>query len=79
MLLYVFTVYTHVHIHMCIRNGKEDPNKYDDVKGEDTSIQGSPTAVTYAATAKAPGADTHAGPALQYDYARTGAITVRKY
>ena len=67
---------------MCIRNGhedKKDPREYDGVKGEDISIQGSPTAVTYAATAKAPGADTHTGPALQYDYARTGAITVRKY
>ena len=81
-------LFTHVairilHIHVCIRNDNKDKSVdndlhgYDDVKGEKASIQGSPK--EYAATTKAFGGDTHSGPALQYDYARTGAIKVRQY
>ena len=67
---------------ICIRNGKDNskrPFEYDDVKGEDNSIQGSPTQISYAATTRAHGENTQSGPALQYDYARTGAIMVRKH
>ena len=44
---------------------------------EAASIQGSPTEVAYAVTTKAFNGDTHTGPTLQYDYARTGAVKVR--
>ena len=44
---------------------------------EAASIQGSPTEITYAATTKAFNGDTHSGPILQYDYARTGPVKVR--
>ena len=44
---------------------------------EAVSIQGSPTEVTYADTTKAFNGGTHTGPAVHYDYARTGVVKVR--
>ena len=44
---------------------------------EAASIQGSPTEITYAETTKAFNRGTDTGPALHYDYARTGAVKVR--
>ena len=44
---------------------------------EAASIQGSPTEITYAETTKAFNGGTDTGPALHYDYARTGAVKVR--
>ena len=46
---------------------------------EAASIQGSPTEITYAATTKPFNGDTHTGPTLQYDYARTGPVKVRYF
>ena len=61
---------------MCISNGHK--NEYDDLKWEDSSTQGSPAEVSYAATTEALGKDTQIVPASQYSYARTAPIKVRR-
>ena len=51
--------------------------EYDAVAAEVTSIQGSPTEVSYAATTQALHGNTDAVQVLQYAYARTDAARVR--
>ena len=76
--VYPFTVYI-----PCFRDDHKDKDdykrsvEYDTTAAEATSIQGSPPAVSYAATTQALSKDTSTGPALQYDYARTGPLKVR--
>ena len=76
-------VYSYTYVHACFRDGHKDkdsykePIEYDDLTADATSIQDSPTRVSYAATTQAIGKDINIGPALQYDYARTGPIKVR--
>ena len=64
-----------------VRNSRKDKkvsSKSANVEmTEAASIQGSPTEITYAETTKAFGGDTHSASAIQYDYARTGPISVR--
>ena len=67
----------------CFRDDHKDKDdykrsvEYDTTTAEATSIQGSPPAVSYAATTQVLSKDTNTGPALQYDYARTGPLKVR--
>ena len=71
-------------MHTCVvyvRNSRKDKkvsskSVYAEMT-EAASIQGSPTEVTYAETTKVFNGGTHTGPALHYDYARTGVVKVR--
>ena len=64
-----------------VRNSRKDKNisskSADAEMTEAASIQGSPTEITYAETTKAFNGGTHTGPAVHYDYARTGVVKVR--
>ena len=72
--------YVHVYVHTYIRSSRKEKktsNKSASVEmSEAVSIQGSPTELT-PGTAKPFDGATHTKPALQYDYARTGPVTVR--
>ena len=78
--------YIRTYAHAYFRDGHkvkdEDKDAYKrsveyDTIAEATSIQGSPPAVSYAATTQVLSKHTNTGPALKYDYARTGPIKVR--
>ena len=74
--------YAHAYFRDGHKDKDEDKDAYKrsveyDTIAEATSIQGSPPAVSYAATTQALSKHTNTGPALKYDYARTGPIRVR--
>ena len=75
VLLYINIVHTYVR-NSC-KDKKVSSKSADAEMTEAASIQGSPTEVTYAETTKAFNEGTHTGPAVHYDYARTGAVKVR--
>ena len=73
----------HTYVHAYFRDSNKDKDdykgsvEYDPVAAEATSIQGSPTEVSYAATTQALSGGTDTARVLQYDYARPGAARVR--
>ena len=75
ILLFIYCTYN--------RDNHKDKDDYkgsvecDPVAAEATSIQGSPTEVTYAATTQALHGNTDTVQMLQYTYARTDAARVR--
>ena len=75
ILLFIYCTYT--------RDDHKDKDDYkgsvdyDPVAAEATSIQSSPTEVSYAATTQALHGNTDTVQVLQYAYARTDAVRVR--
>ena len=80
LLQIMYSYIVHVYVVYVRGNRKDKKVSSKSANAEMTeaaSIQGSPTEVTYAETAKAFNGGTHTGPAVHYDYARTGAVKVR--